>query len=612
MRQVPYIVIGAIIPLVIYVVVHIVGSVLLSPFTQKSDWSGKNVILITLDTTRADVLPMYGGDVETPALSALAEDGIVVDGMRSVVPLTLPSHTTILTGLHPIQHGVRDNFNGVLSDAATTLPELFRESGYETAGVIGAIVLSRRTGLGQGFDYYDDEFEADSFKPVHPMIERKGGAVVDSALAWLGEKQQRDPNAPFFLFVHLYDPHLFYQPPPPFNEKYQSAPYKGEIAYADHCVGRVVEYLKQCGLYDDAVIVVAGDHGEGLGDHKEKTHGMFVYDSTMHVPCIIKPPKRSGLRGRCDWNGSLEDIAPTLIGFFNLGRTNTNGVSMMNNFLDRAPVYRLGRKVILETQYPLTFNWSPLYALVQDGYKYIHAPTPELYLLSEDPNERTNLFGADRARTLFMDSMLQMELLRLAKGASFTPESQLSTDRSEVLASLGYVGGGAVSSVTDAVERADPKDRIELYEQLDKALVLLAQSKTEQAQTVLQEILEQDPGNPSLYLNLGFAYAKNQQWGAALESIQKAIALAPENHILKLHLAKTYFSARRESEAKDILEAFVKQFPKQADAHFQLGRIAVKQNRPQDALNHFREAERWMPDIPGLEQALQKTQAALN
>ncbi len=576
---------------------------------NQSDWSGKNVILITLDTTRADVLPMYGGDVETPTLSMLVEEGIIVDGMRAITPLTLPSHTTILTGLHPIQHGVRDNFNGVLSEAATTLPELFRESGYETAGVIGAIVLSRRTGLSQGFDFYDDEFDISSFKNVQPVIERKGGAVVDSALSWLKEKQQRDPNSPFFLFVHLYDPHLFYQPPPPFDKKYKDTPYRGEIAYTDYCLGRVVEYLKENGLYDDAVIVVAGDHGEGLGDHKEKTHGMFVYDSTMHVPCIIKPPKRSGLRGRSTWNGSLEDIMPTLINFCRLGPVNTNGVSMMNNFLHRAPSHRLKTDVVLETQYPLTFNWSPLYALVKDGYKYIHAPKPELYLLAEDSNEQTNLIESDRSRATAMDKRLQAQLVILAKGAGFTPESQLSTDRSEVLASLGYVGGGAVSSVTDELTRDDPKDRIELYEQLDKALVAMAQSKAETARQSLEAILEQDPDNPSLHLNLGFAYAKAKQWNKAFESIEKAISLAPDNHIMKLHLAKTYASAGRHNQAKEILEAFIMQYPKQADAHFQLGMIAVKQKRKQDALAHFRDAERWMPDIPGLDKAIQQAEA---
>ncbi|MDP8243397.1 MAG: sulfatase-like hydrolase/transferase [Candidatus Hinthialibacter antarcticus] len=576
-----------------------------------SDWSGKNVILITIDTTRADALPMYGGDVKTPALSALAADGIVIDGMRSLTPLTLPSHTTILTGLHPIQHGVRDNFNGVLSDAATTLPELFRESGYQTGGVIGAIVLSRRTGISQGFDFYSDEFSPDAIQSAQPMIERKGDEVADAALAWLKERRARDPQAPLFLFAHFYDPHSFYQPPPPFDEQYKDNAYHGEIAYADHCIGRVLDYLKENQLYDDAVIVVAGDHGEGLGEHKEKTHGMFLYESTIRVPCIIKPPKRSGLHGRCDWNGSLEDIAPTLIHFCKLGRVKTNGVSMMNNFLDRAPVYRLGRKVVLETQYPLTFNWSPVYALVQDGYKYIHSPKPELYLLSEDPNEQTNLIDADRAHSLFMDSMLQMELVRLAKGAGFTPESQLSTDRSEALASLGYVGGGGVASVTDSVERADPKDRIELYEEIDAALVALSQSQIEKGRQMLESILEQDPFNPSLHLNLGFVYAKTQQWAKALASIKKAIELAPENHILKLHLAKTYINAGRLDEAKSILEAFILQFPKQADAHFQLGRIAYRQNRPENAMESFREAERWMPDIPGLDEALQKTQEKL-
>ncbi|MBZ0258021.1 sulfatase-like hydrolase/transferase [bacterium] len=612
MQRVFFVILGAASVLAMTFLASCGGHRVMGPSPASSDWSGKNVILITLDTTRADVLPMYGGDVETPALSMLAQDGIVVDGVRCITPLTLPSHTSILTGLHPIQHGVRDNFNGVLSDAATSLPELFHESGYETAGVIGAILLSRRTGISQGFDYFNDEFMASDFESAQPMIERKGDLVADLALQWLDEKQHRSPDAPFFLFAHFYDPHLFYHPPAPFDEIYKDNLYKGEIAYADYCVGRIIRFLKELSLYDDSVIVVVGDHGEGLGDHKEKTHGMFLYDSTVHVPCIIKPPKQSGLHGRCAWNGSLEDIAPTLIDFCRLGRIKTNGVSMKDGLLNGPPVSRAGRKVVIETQYPFTFNWSPIYAIVEDGWKYIHAPKPELYDLKSDPNEANNLFAEQKAKAAFFDQMLQMELVKLSKGAGFTPESQVSMSRSEALASLGYVGGGVVAGATETLALPDPKDRIELYEKLDAALVALSQSKVDQAQAQLLEILEQDPGNPSLYLNLGFAYAKKQQWTAAIQSIKKAVELAPENHIVKLNLAKTYMSAHHLEEARVILEAYVKQFPKQADALFQLGRIAYNQNRPQDALEYFHESERWMPDIPGLAEMLQKTQEKLN
>lgn len=612
MQRVFFVILGAASVLAMMVIASCGGNRLMGLSPASSDWSGKNVILITLDTTRADVLPMYGGDVETPALSMLAQDGVVVGGVRCITPLTLPSHTSILTGLHPVQHGVRDNFNGVLSDAATTLPELFQESGYQTGGVIGAILLSRRTGISQGFDYFNDEFMASDFESAQPMIERKGDLVADLSLKWMREKRQRSPDAPFFLFAHFYDPHLFYHPPAPFNETYKDNLYKGEIAYADHCIGRITNYLKEQGLYEDSVIVVVGDHGEGLGDHKEKTHGMFLYDSTVHVPCIIKPPKQSGLHGRCAWNGSLEDIAPTLIDFCRLGRIKTNGVSMKDVLLNEPSVEQTDRKVVIETQYPYTFNWSPIYAIVEDGWKYIHAPKPELYDLKSDPNETNNLFTEQKAKAAFFDQMLQMELVKLSKGAGFTPQSQVSLSRSEALASLGYVGGGAVAGATETLALPDSKDRIELYEKLDAALVALSQSKVDQAQAQLLEILEQDPGNPSLYLNLGFAYAKKQQWAAAIQSIKKAVELAPENYILKLNLAKTYMSAHHLEEARVILEAYVKQFPKQADALFQLGRIAYNQNRPQDALDYFHEAERWMPDIPGLVEMLQKTQEKLN
>lgn len=577
-----------------------------------NDWQGKNVLLISLDTLRSDRLPPYGGTVETPAISSLASEGIVFDDAVTLVPLTLPSHATILTGLHTIQHGVRDNFNGVLSEAATTLPELFQQSGYETAGVIGAILLSRRTGLSQGFDVYEDEFEPDAFREFQPVTERKASRVVDLGLSWLNLWKQRGSGKPFFLFVHLYDPHHFYNPPAPFDQLYQDSPYNGEIAYADAELKRLFAFLIENRLYDETAIVFIGDHGEGLGDHNEKTHGMFLYEPTVHVPFIVKPPasQRHRLKApRNDAPVSLADIAPTLAELCGLGFFDPHGQSQAH-WITGAPAPReeLPRGVVLETQYPATFNWSPLYALRKDGWKYIHAPRPELYHIAEDPAEAANLVDSHPGRAADMDAELQQRLVELAATASFTPELQVSTQRSELLASLGYVSGGGGSADDSDEQRPDPKDKIAVYDLIDEALVMLGKNQTAGALERFQHALEGDPENPAIHLNLGIAYSKMKRWDETIASIERAIELAPGNAILYLTLAKAQISAGKLDDARARLEAFIDEFPKQADAHFQLGGVAMRQNRPAEALQHFETARRWMPDMPGIDKAIQQAQ----
>jgi arylsulfatase A-like enzyme len=256
--------------------------------------AASNVILITIDTVRADHLGCYGStDAKTPTLDALARDGIVFERAISQVPLTWPSHAAILTGTYPFQNGVQDFTGQPLDPRFRSVAQVFKQQGYATGAVVSAFVLDRSWGLARGFDFYDDAFSAEVFRHKDVgLVDRRAGESVTHAISWL----QKAPHRPFFFWLHLYDPHSPYDPPEPFRTQYRSHPYDGEIAYADHELGRLIAWLKQNRLYDHTAIVVLSDHGESLGDHGEKEHGFFVYNSTVHIPLIVKPPAGSGFR----------------------------------------------------------------------------------------------------------------------------------------------------------------------------------------------------------------------------------------------------------------------------------------------------------------------------
>src|SRR5712671_7621467 len=271
-----------------------------------------NVILITIDTVRADHLGCYGAkDVQTPTLDALARDGIVFERAISQVPLTWPSHAVILTGLYPFQNGVQDFTGQPLDPRFRSVAQAFKEHGYATGAVVSAFVLDRSWGLARGFDFYDDAFAPEAFVNRDiGLVDRRAGESVDRALAWLKKNQLR----PFFFWLHLYDPHSPYDPPEPFRSQYQSHLYDGEIAYAGHELGRLLAWLKQTQLYDSSVILFLSDHGESLGEHGEHEHGFFVYNATVHVPLIVKPAAGSGIRpGRVARPVETTAVAPTLL-----------------------------------------------------------------------------------------------------------------------------------------------------------------------------------------------------------------------------------------------------------------------------------------------------------
>src|ERR1039457_5871948 len=367
--------------------------------------SSPDVFLITIDTLRADHVGCYGyKQVETPALDALAADGVRFTQAYTHSPITNTSHITILTGLLPSVHGVTD-FGVPLSSQHVTAAELLKKFGYQTAAFIGAVILDSNTlapGLDRGFDFYDNFPKTDSKnsdgtkKERWGRVERRGMEVVEHAEAGF-EKHRTGAH---FVWVHLYDPHDPYEPPPPFSEKYKDHPYDGEIAYADSAVAHWIAFLKKAGVYDNAIIVVAGDHGEGLGEHGEETHGLFLYDTTLHIPLILKSAKSAHAGAVIEAQVRTTDILPTILEATGIpAPAELNGESLLP-LIEQAKNSPApsSRALFGETDYPLRWGWAPLRALRTGDNKLIEAPRPELYDLPSDPKELKNLYSPNSSK----------------------------------------------------------------------------------------------------------------------------------------------------------------------------------------------------------------------
>ena len=355
-----------------------------------------NILLITVDTLRADRLGCYGSKtVATPAMDGLARDGVLFERALAQVPLTFPSHASIFTGTYPSYTGVQDFTSPPLGPEYRTIAQSLKANGYATGAVVSSFVLDRSWGVARGFDFYDDAFSGKSFLEKDlALVERPAKESVDHAIAWLGRTRRR----PFFLWLHLYDPHSPYSPPEPFRSQYKDRPYDGEVAYTDAQVGRLLEWLKARRLYAGTLIVLVSDHGESLGEHGEKEHGFFIYRSTTHVPLILKPPAGSPVRpGRRAGPVEAVSLAPTLLVVAGLRdpiqkQFQAGGLLAAQTNPEAALAYS-------ETFYPFSsFGWNPLRGLESGRYHYIEAPRAELYDLRSDPEEKRNLAGEQPLR----------------------------------------------------------------------------------------------------------------------------------------------------------------------------------------------------------------------
>jgi len=544
-----------------------------------------SVVLITLDTTRADRMGFLGSQRGlTPALDALAGEGVAFERAYAQAPVTTVSHATILTGTYPWFHGVR-HFGDPLPAGAPYLPDILHSRGYKTAAFVGALVLDAREGLAPGFDRGFDTYDAGfgvrlAGQDRYKTLERRAQDVVDRALAWL----ERAGPGPFFLWVHLYDPHDPYEPPAPFSARFPDAPYDGEIASTDRAVGRLVEALRARPLWDRTLVALCADHGESLGDHGEDTHGVFLYDASLHVPLLIKRPGGKSAGRRVSGRVGLVDLAPTVLEEIGLEIPPTVQGRSLRSALDGG--HAEDRPSCGETAYPQrAFGWSPLRSLRVDRFLLVEGPRRELYDQAADPGARSNL-GEERPQVA---DRIAAEMNRLCRAApapdpGATP-GRVDADLAERLAALGYVGGFRPSATASAV---DPKDKIGVANTLHSAIMAAESGDTARAVPLLERVVASEPGIPMAQLQLGVARVRQRRYAQALPPLRRAIELQPESPMAHYAIGACLLETGDPATAARHYEIAVRLRPGWADAHFLLGRTYARLDRNVDAIAALR------------------------
>ena len=572
--------------------------------TEKA--SRPSVFLITIDTLRSDHVHCYGYQrIQTPALDQLEKQGVRFTQAFTPSPITNASHASILTGLLPSSHGVSD-FGVPLTVNHPTLAELLQKQGYRTAAFIGSVILDSKTlapGFDRGFEFYDNFSEKTETKSRWGRIERRGMDVVQRAETWLGGHQ----TGPHFVWVHLYDPHDPYEPPPPYSEIYKEHLYDGEIAYADSALGHFLAYLKKQNWYDEALILVVGDHGEGLGEHGEDTHGIFLYDSTTHVPLIVKLPSGQGAGKVMDEQVRTTDIVPTILELLGIpAPADLDGTSLKLAITGSEPT---SRTAFGETDYPLRFGWAPLRSVRSEGFKFIEAPRPELYDLSSDPGELRNGYLPWDPRTQKLRKMLADLNPKSAVGGK--PSSgAVAPGTIDELRALGYLGAADAHSATDVPEPSllpDPKDKIEEQNLLHIAMMASEDGQTERARTALERLLQLDSGSEIALLQLGRLEMESQNYKDATRYFERASKMRPEDAAVALDYGRALEISGDLSGAQRTLQALLKLDAKQLAAHLLLGEVYLQSKNPKRAEDEFEAAILLQPASVEAQTGLAKT-----
>lgn len=517
------------------------------------------VFLITIDTLRTDHVHCYGYEsIQTPALDGLAKDGIRFTQAFTPSPITNTSHTSILTGLLPSTHGVTD-FAVPLAPTHPTLAELLKKNGYHTAAFIGAVILDSKTlapGLDRGFDFYDNFPAHATTKSRWGRVERRGAEVVQHAQSWM----MAHPAGPHFVWIHLYDPHDPYEPPAPFSQIYKDRLYDGEIAYADSVLAGFIGYLKKTGRYDNALIVVVGDHGEGLGEHGEDSHGIFLYDSTTHVPLIVKVPAKPPAGGHTDPVIKTQvrtlDILPTVIDWLRIPLPERLDGESLKPLLEGTGEGK-DRTAIGETDYPLRFGWAPLRSVRAEEFKFIEAPRPELFDLRADPKELTNHYQpSDTTVEKFRETLAEI------KTDAPPPPSNLP----------------------------DPKDKIEEQNLLHVAMMASDDNRTDEARRVLEKVLQLDAKSPTALRQLGELELQAEDYAKAAEHLKQARHVRPEDSTAAFYEGQAREKTGDFAGARDALETSLKLMPGQFPARLLLGQVYLSLKDPRNAEDQFEAA----------------------
>jgi arylsulfatase A-like enzyme/Tfp pilus assembly protein PilF len=554
-------------------------------FARLRDGRDFNVIVITLDTTRADHLGCYGcRDVETPTIDGFAARGVRFEHCYAQTPLTLPSHTTLFTGTLPLFHGIRDNGGFFVPEKLKTMAELFKDKGYETGAFIAAYVLDSKWGLNQGFDTYYDKFDMGKFKRISlGTVQRPGNEVLDQALPWLEERKDKR----FFTWLHLYDPHTPYDPPPPYDKLYPNHPYLGEIAFADSQLGRLWHWLESNDLLRKTFIVFAGDHGESLGEHEEQSHGFFIYQATIHVPLIIVTPfpKLQGLVSP-EVTG-LVDVLPTVCDMAGLPvPSEVQGKSLLPAFFGRRR--KENPLVYSETYYPrFHYGWSDLKAVQDSRYKLILAPVPELYDVVADPREEKNLVYLEKRVYERLNAEAEAFIGRASRNAYETDFSKVDEETREKLSALGYVGSFADPAKLKGKKLGNPKEKIGVFNELSRAREMGLDGKVEEAVRIIQGIIATDPDVTDAYFSIGNIYFQAQRYKDAIQYFEQALGRKPDDSFAAINIALAYEAMGKFEEAEKFLLGYMEKGFADSQFYFMLGNMNYIQKKYDQAIPYF-------------------------
>jgi arylsulfatase A-like enzyme/Tfp pilus assembly protein PilF len=547
-----------------------------------------NVVLITLDTTRVDRMGFLGSSRGlTPNLDNLSRQAAIFARAYAQVPLTTPSHATILTGTYPQFHHV--NYMGDLLDAALPfLPDILHKNGYRTAAFVGGLVLDPKKlaqGFERGFDAYDAGFHRrGTGGDRYQSLERRGAEVVARALAWLNKPSAK----PFFLWVHLYDPHDPYDPPEPFKSRYSTQPYDGDIAYTDFVVGKLLAALRARGLFDSTLIAVMADHGEAFGEHGEKHHGIFLYDETIHVPLLIKTPRQKS-NEKIAARVGLVDVAPTILQAANLPVPGAmQGQSLLPFMNSGTKDKNSPRSVYSETGYGhLSFGWSKLQSWRTGNFLYIQAPERELYDESVDSSAAHNRASESKAVADTLAAQVADFFGRTTGGVS--TQAVLDAEQAESLHALGYMTAENGTS-NENETGADPKQGIAIANLLYDALVDMESERYEEAAPILEQVLQQEPNTPIAFLQLGRAYMSLKEYQKAVPPLQSLVKKKPDDAFARYELGCALVKTGNWEEAAPHFEAAVSQMPSSAMMHFYLALVYQRTSRMADAMKEFQSA----------------------
>jgi arylsulfatase A-like enzyme/Tfp pilus assembly protein PilF len=557
----------------------------------------QNVLLVTIDTLRADALGSYGGPARTPALDRLAADGVRFTFAHAQAPLTLPSHTSILTGEYPFQHGVRENSGYRLAAGARTMATLLQAAGYATGAFVAAFPLHSRFGLNQGFDVYDDHFGETRAPTEFIMPERPASAVVPLARQWIADRM-RDGGHPWFAWVHLFDPHAPYRPPPPFDREYAAQPYYGEVAAVDSALAPLLDDVRRSA--QPTFVIVTGDHGEALGDHGEATHGIFAYEATLRIPLIVAElgdGRPEPARGEVSSVPIRHvDLLPTMLDAVGQpvpgglpGRTFLPDAERRAGAAPR-PSYFEAMSAMLNR------GWAPLTGIIAGHDKYIDLPIPELYDLADDPREHTNLMAREPARARVLESALK------GLGAAL-PGQRVAEDPQAIaaLSALGYVSGQG-STKPRYTEADDPKRLIDLDAAIHRGVALYGEHRIADAEQVYRSILDRRPDMAVAYRHLAFLEWESGDVGAAIDCLESALKTGVRTGGVTTQLGNYLAESGAADKAVRLLEPVARDRQPEPDALNALGIAYARSGRIADARRAF---ERMLAETPASGMALE-------